>query len=66
MGHIQRKDLSNAIVLVPDGQELNFIDNIMSPLIEKIEHNNAQVLVLQKLRDTLLPKLISGEVRVNI
>ena len=66
MGHIQRKDLSNAIVLVPDGQELNFIDNIMSPLIEKIEHNNAQVLVLQKLRDTLLPKLISGEIRVKI
>jgi len=66
MGHIQRKDLSKAIVLVPDKQELNFMDNIMSPLIEKIEHNNAQVLVLQKLRDTLLPKLISGEIRVKM
>jgi len=66
MGHIQRKDLSKAIVLVPDKQELNFMDNIMSPLIEKIEHNNAQVLVLQKLRDTLLPKLISGEIHVKM
>jgi len=35
-------------------------------LFEKIESNNEQVQTLQKLRDTLLPKLISGEVRVKI
>jgi type I restriction enzyme S subunit len=66
MGHIQRRDLSNAIVLVPENQEINNMDNIMSPLIKKIEQNNAQILVLQKLRDTLLPKLISGEIRVKM
>lgn len=66
MGHIQRHDLSNAVVLVPDRQQLNFMDNIMSPLINKVELNNAQMLVLQKLRDTLLPKLISGEIRVKM
>jgi len=66
MGHIQRRDLSNAIVLVPDSQEINSMDKIMSPLIDKIEQNNAQILVLQKLRDTLLPKLISGEIRVKM
>lgn len=66
MGHIQRRDLSNAIVLVPENQEINSMDNIMSPLIKKIEQNNAQILVLQKLRDTLLPKLISGEIRVKM
>ena len=37
----------------------------MEPLIEKIERNNTQIQTLQKLRDTLLPKLISGEVRVR-
>ena len=66
MGHIQRRDLSNAIVLVPENQEINNMDNIMSPLIKKIKQNNAQILVLQKLRDTLLPKLISGEIRVKM
>jgi type I restriction enzyme S subunit len=38
---------------------------IASPCFEKIEHNNAQIQTLQKLRDTLLPKLISGEVSVK-
>ena len=66
MGHIQRQDLSNAIVLVPDNQEINAMSDIMSPLIEKIEKNNAQILILQKLRDTLLPKLINGEIRVKM
>ena len=66
MGHIQRRDLSNAIVLVPENQEINNMDNIMSPLIKKIEQNNAQILVLQKLRDTLLPKLISSEIRLKM
>ena len=37
----------------------------MNPLIEKIERNNFQILTLQNLRDTLLPKLISGEVRIK-
>jgi type I restriction enzyme S subunit len=41
------------------------MDETLQPLIEKIERNNTQILTLQKLRDTLLPKLISGEVRVK-
>jgi type I restriction enzyme S subunit len=33
-------------------------------LYEKIDSNNSQIHTLEKLRDTLLPKLMSGEVRV--
>ena len=65
MGHIQRGHLSEAKVLVPRDDELNTMDETLQPLIEKIERNNTQILTLQKLRDTLLPKLISGEVRVK-
>jgi len=65
MGHIQRGHLSAAKVLVPSNDELKAMSETMQPLIEKIERNNAQILTLQKLRDTLLPKLISGEVRVK-
>jgi len=65
MGHIQRGHLTAAKVLVPSDCELTVMDKTMQPLIEKIEQNNAQILTLQKLRDTLLPKLISGEVRVK-
>jgi type I restriction enzyme S subunit len=65
MGHIQRGHLTAAKVLIPDDDELEVMNETMQPLIEKIEHNNAQILTLQKLRDTLLPKLISGEVRLK-
>ncbi len=65
MGHIQRGHLSAAKVLVPSDDELKMMGETMQPLIEKIERNTAQMLTLQKLRDTLLPKLISGEVRVK-
>lgn len=37
----------------------------ISPILEKLESNNKQIRTLEKLRDTLLPKLMSGEVRVT-
>jgi len=66
MGHIQRGHLTVAKVLVPSNEEIATMSKTMQPLIEKIENNNAQILTLQKLRDTLLPKLISGEVRIVV
>lgn len=39
---------------------------ITNPHFEKIKGNIAQIHTLEKLRDTLLPKLMSGEVRVNV
>ena len=51
----------------------NFPDNLISqfnhvtaPVFEKIKRNRGSVLDLEKLRDTLLPKLMSGEVRVAV
>ncbi|MCG3808602.1 restriction endonuclease subunit S [Psychrobacter sp. Ps4] len=39
-------------------------DNLVSPYFEKILANSLQVKTLSKLRDTLLPKLMSGELRI--
>ena len=64
MGHIKRSDLDNAVVLVPPEKELNKMTDIISPIIEKKIANYHQLRNLSKLRDTLLPKLMSGEVRV--
>jgi type I restriction enzyme S subunit len=64
MGHIKRGDLDAAMVLVPAEGELAEMTAIMNPIISKIIKNNKQIRTLEKLRDTLLPKLISGEVRV--
>jgi type I restriction enzyme S subunit len=40
-------------------------DSIVSEMFKKIENNQIHIKNLEKLRDTLLPKLISGEVRVG-
>jgi len=44
---------------------LSFYENV-SILFEKIDKNKFQIQTLEKLRDTLLPKLMSGELRVKV
>ena len=39
-------------------------NEIVEPMLSKSQHNKAQIALLGKLRDNLLPKLMSGEVRV--
>ena len=40
-------------------------DSIAKPLFAKIESNENESRTLTKIRDTLLPKLLSGEIRVD-
>ena len=61
-----RKDLDEAMVLIPSNSELEHMDAQMNPIVDKVIANNIQIQKLEKLRDTLLPKLMSGEVRVKM
>lgn len=65
MGHIKRGDLDDAMVAIPSPKELEEMSNTFTPMIDKLIANNKQIKNLEKTRDTLLPKLMSGEVRVN-
>lgn len=65
MGHIKRGDLDEAKVLIPSPDELAVMTAQAEPLINKIITNNIQINTLTKLRDSLLPKLMSGEVTVE-
>lgn len=65
MGHIQRKELSLSNVLIPNEHELKKQDGLFKPLLEKIISNNSQRQLLIHLRDTILPKLMSGEINLN-
>ena len=65
MGHIKREHLSQALCCIASNQLLEisniFIGHFLQKLIElRLENNN-----LKQLRDTLLPKLLSGEVSVE-
>jgi len=62
MGHIQRHHISEALCLIPD--KLDEIDEVMNPIIEKIINNQKEVILLTKIRDALLPKLMNGEIEV--
>jgi len=64
MGHIQRKHLDEAKVLISSDDIMNQGTALFTPMIEKIIITNEQIQTLSKSRDTLLPKLMSGQVRV--
>ena len=64
MGHIQRGHLTAAKVLIPPRPLLDAMTRTMSPLIDQIVANRIQSRTLATLRDTLLPKLLSGELSV--
>lgn len=65
MGHIQRHHLTEAKVLVPPTELLSAMDKVFSPMVLTIVANDLQSRTLASLRDVLLPKLISGEIRVG-
>jgi type I restriction enzyme S subunit len=64
-GSITKDGLSSLSIPMPDKKRIQEFEDRFSILDEKIKENSNQILTLQKLRDTLLPKLISGEVRVS-
>lgn len=66
MGHIQREHLKQAIIAIPGKELFKQYDQTIAPLIEKKINNNKQIRTLIQLRDTLLPKLITGEVRTQL
>ncbi len=53
-------------MIVPDQQTLGAFKTLIKPYFAKIKSNQTQIQSLTKMRDTLLPKLMSGEVRVAI
>ncbi len=50
---------------IADDDSLKYFDNQVKPLFEKLLSNKTQIRTLAALRDTLLPKLMSGELRVK-
>ncbi|RKY19593.1 MAG: restriction endonuclease subunit S [Planctomycetota bacterium] len=65
MGHIKRSHLSESYVLVPNSTLLGKMTTIIEPLVEKQIANKIACRTLANIRDALLPKLISGEIRVE-
>lgn len=65
MGHIQRKHLTDSRIAVAPPKSMEKFDIAIAPLLDQMVSNAQQSRFLAQLRDTLLPKLISGELRVQ-
>lgn len=65
MGHIKRGELDSSEVLIPNENELKKMNNIMAPMLDKYISNKVENEMLIKLRDTLLPKLMNGEIDLD-
>lgn len=63
--HIGKKDFDAFEIILPDIKTLNQFDEITTPMIEQIVNNRLENKRLSFLRDTLLPKLMSGELDVS-
>jgi len=64
MGHIKRSHLKEAKCAIPDKELLEIGGQHIEPLLQQSVKLNLESNQLGELRDTLLPKLISGEVGV--
>ena len=61
---ITRDTLSGVSVVYPVETVVLAFENLISPLMERIKENLMQAQTLATLRDTLLPRLISGQLRL--
>lgn len=64
MGHIQRKHLTDARIAVAPPESMTKFDAVIASQFDQLVSNAQQSRSLAQLRDTLLPKLVSGELRV--
>ena len=64
MGHIRRHHLTEALCVAPPDDVIARLSGTFSCMLERRVANELSSRTLGALRDTLLPKLISGEIRV--
>ena len=65
MGHIQRKHLAESLVIVPAQEALERMNSVMRPIFDIFITREIEAATLVAISDTILPKLISGEIRLN-
>ena len=61
---INNEGIKKIFIPVPDAKILTAFNEQVRPMFHKIQLNRAQIRTLANLRDTLLPKLMRGEIRV--
>ena len=64
LGHVTVSDLKRLLTTVPSQSVLNAWNLVVDPILEQIFTNDFQAQQLGEIRDTLLPRLMSGKLRI--
>lgn len=64
MGHIKRGHLEEAMVAIPDNDSMEKAHELFEPILSKMISLRLENSRLSLLRDTLLPRLMSGEIEI--
>jgi type I restriction enzyme S subunit len=64
LGHVTVADMKRLYVIQPDKAAMGIFNETVSPVHARIFENEVQAQTLATLRDTLLPRLISGQLRL--
>ena len=64
MGHIKRGHLEEAMVAIPDNDSMEKAHELFEPILSKMISLRLENSRLSLLRDTLLPRLMSGKLEV--
>ena len=62
--HIYPSHIERLEIISLQEEEINNFNDLVQPLFARIGRNEKEVRILTKLRDSLLPKLMSGEIKV--
>lgn len=63
--NLSTKGISETSLILPDKKTLDEFNNIAEPMYEQIFKNNDENELLIQIRDTLLPKLMNGEIDLD-
>ena len=64
-GSINRNSLNEMPILIPSDEKLDEFEGIIAPMDTAIRNNYDEICRLEQIRDSLLPKLMSGELDVS-
>ena len=64
-GSINRNALNEMPIIIPSNEKLDEFEDLVSPMDEMIRNNYDEICRLEAIRDSLLPKLMSGELDIS-
>ena len=65
-GSIGKTDFEQIKIIIPPEKLINLFEKIVFGIDQKIESNSSSIVMLSQIRDSLLPRLMSGKIRVPV